>query len=75
MRRKDHNIVLKPNKSNMTAFISMLIKVFLGYNILGELPIRLVQNLMTIKLAWVSILLMCQTNPSTLSGRGNTVCG
>jgi hypothetical protein len=72
MKRKSHNIILKPNENNMTAFISLLIKVFLGYNILGELPISLVQNLMPTKLAWVSILLMCQTNPSTLSGRGNT---
>jgi hypothetical protein len=36
MRRKCRNIVLKPNENNMTAFISLFIKVFLGYNNLGE---------------------------------------
>ena len=75
MKRKSHNIILKPNENNMTAFISLLIKVFLGYNILGELPISLVQNLMPTKLARVSILLMRQANPSTLSSRSHTGYG
>jgi hypothetical protein len=57
----------------MITFISLLAKVLLGYNNLGEsthkgkVPISLVQNLMPTKLARVSILLMHQINTSTLS--------
>jgi hypothetical protein len=59
----------------MIAFTSLLPKVFLGYINLGESTHKPSPNLMPTKLAWVSILLMRQANPSTLSGRSDTGCG
>jgi hypothetical protein len=56
----------------MITFTSLLAKVLLGYNNLGEVPISLAQNLMATKLARVSILLMRQVNPLTLSSRSDT---
>jgi hypothetical protein len=59
----------------MTAFISLITKVFSGYDNLGGFTHKPSPKSDTkTKLMWVPILLICQTNPSTLSGRGNAGC-
>jgi hypothetical protein len=59
----------------MITITSLLAKVLLGNINLGEVLVSLVQNLMPTKLARVSIHLMRQINPSTLSSGSDTRYG
>jgi hypothetical protein len=58
---------IEPNKDNYS-FIAFFIQVFLGYNILGDPPYSLVQNLVPkAKLKWSSHSPnMFNSNPSNL---------
>jgi hypothetical protein len=55
----------------MVTNIALILKSSHGLHQLGEIPVSLVQNLSLTKLAWVSILLKHQNDPSTLSSGSN----
>jgi hypothetical protein len=56
----------------MVTITSLFAKVLMGYINQGKVPVSLVQNLTLAKLAWVSILLLHQNDPSTLSSGSDT---